>query len=80
LFFVTSLSLTVLAGFGRGQHSILDSTAPVSPASSGQPASLPAKGEGTVLDQLRKIEDQRANRPAEPAPAAPTGPVPPRGP
>jgi preprotein translocase subunit SecG len=80
LFFVTSLSLTVLAGFGRGQHSILDGATPVTPASTaGQPASLPPKSEGTVLDQLRKIEDQRANKPAGEAPAVPTGPAPPRG-
>jgi preprotein translocase subunit SecG len=79
LFFVTSLGLTVLAGFGRGQHSILDGTAPVAPATEGQPASLPPKGEGSVLEQLRKIEDQRANQPAGQTPAAPTGPAPPRG-
>ncbi|MDR3463037.1 MAG: preprotein translocase subunit SecG [Beijerinckiaceae bacterium] len=80
LFFVTSLSLTVLAGFGRGQHSILGGATPGAPAAEGQPASLPPKGEGSVLDQLRKIEEQRANQPAgQQAPAAPTAPAPPRG-
>src|ERR1700710_2854810 len=47
LFFVTSLSLTVLAGFGHGQRSILDGAAPAaSPLA--VPTALP-KGEGTVL-------------------------------
>ncbi len=71
LFFITSLGLTV-----RGQQSILDGAAPTTPGGSTQPAALPPKGQGTVLDQLRKIEDQRAT---SPAPAAPTGPAPPRG-
>lgn len=74
LFFLTSLSLTVLAGFGHANRSILDGGNPgasqVTPAST-----LPPKGEGSVLDQLRKLED---GKPA-PAPAAPSGPVPPRG-
>lgn len=80
LFFVTSLSLTVLAGFGHGQRSILDSSAPATPAAPGQPAALPPKGEGSVLDQLRTIEDQRAKQSGAPTPAVPAAPAPPRGP
>ena len=78
LFFVTSLSLTVLAGFGHGQRSILDGAAP-GESTPAAPAALPPKGEGSVLDQLRKIEEQKARQPAAPAPEAPTGPAPPRG-
>jgi preprotein translocase subunit SecG len=78
LFFVTSLSLTVLAGFGRGQRSILDGAAPAGETQTA-PAALPPKGEGSVLDQLRKLEEQKASQTSAPAPAAPTGPAPPRG-
>jgi preprotein translocase subunit SecG len=78
LFFVTSLSLTVLAGFGHGQRSILDG-APVGGSTPAAPAALPPKGEGSVLDQLRKLEEQKASQPSAPAPEAPTGPAPPRG-
>ncbi len=72
LFFLTSLSLTVLAGFGHGQRSILDGGAagPATPAST-----APAKGGNTVLDQLRTMEGQKPPAP----PAAPASPVPPRG-
>ncbi|WP_158807632.1 preprotein translocase subunit SecG [Beijerinckia sp. L45] len=79
LFFVTSLSLTVLAGFGHGQRSILDGNAPAGDSTPAAPAALPPKGEGSVLDQLRKIEEQKASQPVAPAPEAPTGPAPPRG-
>ena len=80
LFFLTSLTLTVMAGFGRGQRSILDSTEPSGRVDSSQPAPLP-KGQGSVLDQIRKIEDQKASQPTGPAPtpAAPAAPEPPRG-
>ncbi len=73
LFFLTSLSLTVLASFGHGQRSILDGGNPnasqVTPATS-----VPPKGEGNVLDQLRRLEDQKPSPPQVPA-----GPQPPRG-
>lgn len=79
LFFITSLSLTVLAGFGHGQRSILDGSTPAGESTPAAPAALPPKGEGTVLDQLRKIEEQKASQPSAPAPEAPSGPAPPRG-
>lgn len=77
LFFLTSLTLTVLAGLNHANRSILDGGNPG--ANQATPAStLPPKGEGNVLDQLRKLEDQKAG--GSPSPAVPTGPVPPRGP
>lgn len=63
LFFVTSLSLTILAGWGRGPTTIFNAPAAVLGA-----PSAPAPG-GSVLDQLN------AAQPAPPAaPAAPQAP------
>ncbi|MCJ8143095.1 preprotein translocase subunit SecG [Ancylobacter sp. A5.8] len=59
LFFLTSLSLTMVAGWGRGPATIFNTPTTLP---SGAPA--PAPG-GTVLDQLQG---------AQPAPAAPSGP------
>lgn len=62
LFFLTSLSLTVLAGWGRGPTTIFNAPASVP----GAPAAPGAGGpSGNVLDQLKG---------AQPAPAAPSGP------
>ena len=77
LFYITSLALTIMAGFGRGGHSILGGTEPtgqVAPAST-----LPPRGQGSVLEQLQKQEQQKAGQPAPAAPAAPAAPTPPRG-
>lgn len=70
LFFVTSITLSVLASQGRGQKSLIDgatsrpgAAAPVTPA-------LPQPGQGGVLDQLRQLQD------AAPRPAAPATPAP----
>ncbi|WP_454684939.1 preprotein translocase subunit SecG [Ancylobacter moscoviensis] len=61
LFFVTSLSLTILAGWGRGPTTIFNAPATTAPGA-------PAPG-GTVLDQLKGAQ------PAPPAaPAAPQVP------
>ena len=66
IFFITSLSLTVMANLGRAPKSIFDGVAPPS-------QSAPA---GNVLDQLKQIEDRQPQAPT--APAAPTAPEPPR--
>ncbi len=59
LFFLTSLGLTLLANYGGGNKSVLEG---IIPAAGGQPgATTPVGGHGTVLDQLRRIEDQRAS-------------------
>ena len=58
LFFATSLGLTLLANYGHSNKSILEG---VTPGATSQPAStLPPKGQGSVLDQLQQIEQQRA--------------------
>src|SRR5579859_6619658 len=62
LFFATSLIMSILAGWSRTPRSILEQTAPAS--STSQPASG-----GSVLDQLKKMENQRNETPAAPAPA-----------
>ena len=69
LFFATSLIMSILAGWSRTPRSILDQTAP--PSSTSQPASG-----GSVLDQLKKMENQRNEAPGAPAPAAPATPAP----
>lgn len=74
LFFATSLGLTLMAHYGHGSKSILEGVAPVGPS---QPApTLPPKGQGTVLDQLRKLEEQRAGAPASPTATPSTAPPP----
>ncbi|QJP12831.1 preprotein translocase subunit SecG [Starkeya sp. ORNL1] len=63
LFFITSISLTVLAGWGRGPSTIFTPSGTTAPGLPGQPA--PG---GSVLDQLKGAQ------PAPTAPAAPAGP------
>ena len=63
LFFITSLTLTLLANYNRAPKSVIDSvpTAPI-----GAPASVPAAPGATPLDQLKKFEEQRQQTPAGP--------------
>jgi preprotein translocase subunit SecG len=69
LFFATSLGLTVLARINQAPSSILQHIEPAKPA--GGTAGAPAQGAGgNLLDQLKKIEDQRLATP----PAAPPEP------
>ncbi len=66
LFFITSLSLTILAGWGRTPASILAPTnGPAGP-------SVPQSTGGSILDQIRP-QGAGQGTPA-PAPAAPSGP------
>lgn len=75
LFFLTSLGLTLLARYGHSNR--LNFDVPAGPAN---PApTLPPKGQGSVLDQVRAIEQQRgaAGAPAaSSAPATPAAPAP----
>lgn len=67
VFFVTSLGLTLLAGWGRTPTSILAPTNQSGP-------SVPNSG-GSILDQIRpQGTAPGAPAPAAPAPAAPSGP------
>jgi preprotein translocase subunit SecG len=72
LFFATSLIMSIIAGWSRAPRSIIDTTPPSSTSAPAQP--------GNLLDQLKKMEDQRgapgsAPSPA-PAPSAPAAPAP----
>ncbi|WP_294541662.1 preprotein translocase subunit SecG [uncultured Rhodoblastus sp.] len=77
LFFITSLSLTVLASYTRSQKSIFES-----PAGSTAPAE---PGQGSVLDKLKAMQKappapEQAPPAPEPTPGPGTGPdqAPPR--
>lgn len=80
LFFLTSLTLTILANINRAPKSIFEGTAPASgnsaPAQPGQPPAGQTGG-GSLLDQLQQLEQQRQQgQPPAPAPAAPVAPEP----
>jgi preprotein translocase subunit SecG len=70
LFFATSLALTLLANWNRAPKSILEGVTP--PVSTTAPA-----GTGSVLDDLKKIEEERQKQ-APQAPEAPAAPEVPR--
>lgn len=65
IFFITSLSLTIVAGWGRAPRSILQ------PATQSGPQ-VPQSG-GTILDQIRP-QGGGADQGAPATPAAPSGP------
>lgn len=65
VFFITSITLSVLASQNRAPTSILDGAVPAAP---GGPAA-PAPAGGNVLDQLRQLQDQSGAQP--PRPSAP---------
>jgi len=71
LFFLTSLSLTILANWNRAPKSILEGVTPpasTEPAGTSPAGTAPADGKGTVLDELKKMEQQRQQAPAAPEP------------
>ena len=75
LFFVTSIALTVLAGWNRAPRSIFENS-PIS-------APAPEKAPASLLDELKKMQNNSsgapAGAPATPAAsAAPTSPQVPR--
>ena len=72
LFFATSLIMSIIAGWSRAPRSIIDNTAP---SSTSAPADKTAPGQGgNLLDQLKKMQDERGGAPAPvaPAPVSPT--------
>jgi preprotein translocase subunit SecG len=71
LFFATSLGLTVLARINQAPSSILRHQPPAKPAEG--PAPSQTSG-GSLLDQLKRIEEQRQSAPQPASPAAPLAP------
>ena len=68
LFFATSLGLTILASYTRAQKSVFKQPTASAPAGKDQQAP-----QGTLLDQLKKLD-----KTAPPAPATPPEQAPPR--
>src|SRR5271170_7926175 len=69
LFFATSLIMSIIAGWSRTPHSILEK-GPGAPA--GQTAPAPINS-GNILDQLKQLQGQ-PNPPASPAAPGPAAP------
>ncbi|HVB89200.1 MAG TPA: preprotein translocase subunit SecG, partial [Beijerinckiaceae bacterium] len=85
LFFLTSLTLTIMANVNHSPKSILNGVVPASTAPAGAPPALP-KG-GNLLNQLENSEKQKSQPAAPlsggqsaPTPSAPSAPAPPRSP
>jgi preprotein translocase subunit SecG len=76
VFFATSLVLSILAGWDRKPHSILEGTNPATqPAGpAGVPQPLAPGGRG-VLDTLRQQGQSSGQQGQPPTPAAPTAPA-----
>ena len=81
LFFATSMGLTILARYNQAPEVTFQSITPIEPPAEG--AAKEREGKGSLLDQLRRMEDQAAKPPAlppgmilpgQPGPAAPQGP------
>ncbi|MFS8038524.1 preprotein translocase subunit SecG [Xanthobacter sp. AM11] len=72
IFFITSLSLTIVAGLGRAPRSIL-------PANQGQGGPVVPQSGGSILDQIRPQAPQGGDAP-QGAPSTPAAPAVPGGP
>jgi preprotein translocase subunit SecG len=81
LFFATSMGLTILARYNQAPEVTFQSLTPIEPPSEG--AAKEGEGKGSLLDQLRRMEDQAAKPaalppgvtlPGQTGPAAPTTP------
>lgn len=64
LFFVTSLTMSIIASWSRTSRSIIDSAAPASTNAPAAPATPAAPG--SLLDQLKQMQNQ-SGAPAAPA-------------
>ena len=71
LFFVTALAMSILASWGRAPRSLINN---VPASTSGAPASVPQKPAGSLLDQLKQMQNQSGGAPAQPAAPAPDAP------
>jgi preprotein translocase subunit SecG len=81
LFFATSMGLTILARYNQAPEVTFQSITPIEPPAEG--AAKEGEGKGSLLDQLRRMEDRAAKPPAlppgvtlpaQPGPAAPAAP------
>src|ERR1700730_2190601 len=79
LFFATSMGLTILARFNQAPEVTFQSITPIEPPSEAKQG----EGKGSLLDQLRRMEDRAAKPPAlppgvtlpgQPGPATPAAP------
>jgi len=64
LFFATALAMSILASWGRAPKSLIN-TAPNAPATSAPAA--PQQAPGSLLDQLKKMQNESGGAPASPA-------------
>ena len=69
LFFITSITLAVLATHGRTQRSIIDGAPAPGATAPAVPSAPSAPNAGGVLDQLRQMQNPGGSQP--PTPAAP---------
>lgn len=65
-FFITSITLTIMANKRSGAPSVLDQAAPAAsspaaPAAGDKPAEAPAEGRGGILDKLQGPQVPRSN-------------------
>jgi preprotein translocase subunit SecG len=72
VFFATSLALTIVANVTRAPRSILENVPPP-PVTSGA-AVPPAQGQGSLMQQLQKLQEQRQQQAPAGAPATPQAP------
>jgi preprotein translocase subunit SecG len=72
LYFVTALTMSILASWGRAPHSLINNV-PTSTSTTGAPAGAPTTSPASLLDQLKQMQNQGGGPPA--APAAPAAPA-----
>ena len=70
LFFASALLMSILAGWNRAPRSLLDANAPANVGGAAT-TKKPEQPQGSLLDQLKSMENPQAPAPAAPAPAAP---------
>jgi preprotein translocase subunit SecG len=78
IFFLTSLTLTIMANMGRTQKPIFDGAPRPAQTAPGETPAQPAPG-GSLFEQLKRME-QPAQTPAAPPAAPPAGAIPPQPP
>lgn len=72
LFFLTSLTLSILAGANRAPRSIFDTVAPGAPSAAPGTPAQGGNGQG-VLDELKRLQNDRGGEPTAPGgPRVPT--------